>query len=68
MSKVKRYKCPYCEFRSDRETLITHIADEHEEMIPQDYTARRVVFNLVNRKESGKCVICGKPTEWLEDA
>lgn len=68
MAKVKRYKCPYCEFRADRENLIYHVGEEHEDMIPQGYTARRVVFNMINHKEHGKCVICAKNTDWIEDA
>lgn len=69
MSKrVKTYKCPYCDKRKDREALITHIANHHEEMIPEGYTARRVVFNMINNKTEGHCVICGKPTEWNEKA
>ena len=68
MAKIKRYKCPYCEFRSDRENLIYHVGEEHEDMIPQGYTARRVVFNMINHKEQGKCVICGKPSDWIEEA
>ena len=69
MSKrVKTYKCPYCDQRMDRESLITHIADKHEEMIPEGYTPRRVVFNMINNKTEGHCIICHKPTEWNEQA
>lgn len=68
MGKVKRYKCPYCEARMDREKLIPHIAHNHEEMIPQGYTPRRVVFNYVNHKDGGRCVICGKPSRWVEES
>lgn len=66
--KMKRLKCPYCEYRSDRESMIQHIADEHEEMIPEGCTPRRVVFNAINNKTHGSCVICGKETEWIEEA
>ena len=64
---VKKYKCPYCEKRLDRQKLITHIEKVHEDMIPENYTTTRVVFNLINKKTQGKCVICGKETEWNED-
>ena len=64
---VKKYKCPYCEKRLDRQKLITHIEKVHEDMIPENYTATRVVFNLINKKTQGKCVICGKETEWNEN-
>ena len=63
----KRYKCPYCEERLDREKLPNHIQKKHEEMIPQGYTASRVAFNTINKKTSGHCIICGKETDWNED-
>ena len=64
---VKRYKCPYCEKRLDRQKLITHIDRVHEDMIPQDYSSTRIVFNLINKKTKGSCIICGEETKWNED-
>lgn len=64
---VKKYKCPYCDKRYERNKLITHIEKNHEDMIPKDYTATRVVFNLINKKTVGHCTICGKETKWNED-
>lgn len=63
----KRYKCPYCEERLDREKMSNHIQKKHEEMIPQGYTASRVAFNAINKKSVGHCIICGKDTDWNED-
>lgn len=63
----KRFKCPYCESRLEREKLISHIEKEHDDMIPQGYTATRVVFNLINKKDHGNCVTCGRITPWNED-
>ena len=63
----KRYKCPYCEERLDREKMPNHIQKKHEEMIPQGYTASRVAFNAINKKSVGHCIICGKDTDWNED-
>lgn len=65
--KAKTYKCPYCEFRGDRIKLIHHVEKTHKDMIPQNYTPTRVIFNLINKKESGKCVICGIETGWDEN-
>jgi hypothetical protein len=36
-------------------------------MIPQGYTPARLVFNLVNKKDHGNCVVCKKETPWNED-
>ena len=35
-------------------------------MIPKGYTSARVVFNTINKKETGRCTECGKETEWNE--
>ena len=63
----RTFKCPYCNERFTRVKLIDHIEDEHEDMIPQNYTAARVVFNMINKKEYGTCVQCGKETEWNDN-
>ena len=49
----KRYKCPYCEERLDRDKLPNHINKKHKEMIPEGYTASRVAFNTINKKSVG---------------
>lgn len=64
----KRYKCPYCTYKGEREDLIEHIGDEHEEMIPEEYTPRRIVYNQVNKIDSGVCMVCKSKTEWDEKA
>lgn len=64
----KRYKCPYCEYTGYREDLVSHIDEEHQDMIPEGYTPSRVVFNLVNKKDHGTCVVCKAETEWNETA
>lgn len=64
---TKRYKCPFCDERLDREHLVYHIEDNHHEMIPEGYTAARVVFNHINNKENGTCIVCGAETKWKEN-
>lgn len=64
---VKKYKCPYCEKRCERDKLQYHIGKDHQDMIPQDYTAARVAFNYLNKKTEGHCIICGGVTDWNED-
>ena len=63
------YKCPYCNERYDKSNLVSHIDDIHNEMIPEGYSAFRVVFDYVNKKPSGyngKCIICGNESGWDE--
>lgn len=62
----KKYKCPYCEDRLPRKKLGNHIEKLHSDMIPKGYTANRVAFNSINKKDHGTCVICGKESPWNE--
>lgn len=64
MASSKKYKCPYCEKRLEKEMLINHIENKHEDMIPENFTSRQVVFNYINKKTCGKCIVCGKETDW----
>ena len=63
----KKYKCPYCDLKFERSKLHIHIQNKHEELIPEGYTALRVAFNAINKKEHGTCIICGKESPWNED-
>ncbi len=63
----KKYKCPYCDFRGTKEELVIHVEDDHEDMIPEGYTAARVVFNSIYKKTVGSCIMCKDSTEWNED-
>lgn len=64
----KRYKCPYCEERLEREKLIIHVEEKHDELIPENQTPTQVVFNSINKKTHGTCVVCKKDTDWNEKA
>ena len=71
--KVKRYKstrkyrCPYCRVTATRDRLISHIQDHHEDMLPEGYSAARVLYEHINKKNYGTCIICKKPVyEWDE--
>ena len=65
---TKRYKCPYCNIHGTKDVLLSHIEEDHSELIPQGYTPARVLFNSINHKEKGTCVCgCGRETNWNED-
>lgn len=66
-NKQRKYKCPYCDIRLPKEKLITHIEKNHADMIGEGYTAARIVFNMINKKECGHCVQCKKETKWNEE-
>ena len=63
---AKKYKCPYCNYIGISDKLISHIDKEHEDMIPEKYTAARLVYNIRNKREYGSCLMCHKTTEWNE--
>ena len=64
----RKFKCPYCNYKGTRERLVSHVENNHKEMIPERYTAARVVFNSINHKEVGHCVQCKvNETKWNED-
>lgn len=65
---MKNYKCPYCSITDIKENLIEHIDTEHDDLIPENFTPARLVFNIVNKKEFGICVVCKKPTQWCEES
>lgn len=58
----------YCQYSGGREDLIEHVGDVHEELIPEGYSPRRIVYNKVNRREQGVCMACKGPTPWNEKA
>lgn len=64
---AKKYKCPYCQLRLERKELINHIDEEHEDMLPKGYSAARLVYNQINKRTHGTCMICKKETEWDEN-
>ena len=64
---MKNYPCPYCGQKLHRDKLIKHVEKEHDELIPEGYTAYRVVYDLVNNKPGhGRCTECGADTPWSE--
>ena len=63
----KRYMCPYCNTKFLRTDLIEHMETKHPEMIPEGYTAARVIYEIVNKKNYGTCMICkDKVYDWDE--
>ena len=62
---ARKYKCPYCDIRMTRADLINHVEEEHDMMIPEGYTANRVIYDSINGKNYNTCMICKqKVYEW----
>ena len=64
------WKCPFCDKRFDREKLVIHVDDKHENEIPEGFTALRYVFHYVNKRPldyHGRCTECKGPTPWDEE-
>ena len=66
-SNTRKVKCPYCSFKNTKEKVIAHIDKKHEDLIPEGYTAARVLFNSIHHVDHGTCVVCKRPTEWNEN-
>ena len=63
----RKIKCPYClEGSYTKEDLIDHIDHKHRDTIPQGWTAGRLAFKIINKKDHGSCVVCKKETPWNE--
>ena len=61
----RKYKCPYCDYKSTREELVVHVDKKHHDLIPENYTAARAIFDFINGKNHGICMICKTPVyEW----
>lgn len=62
---TRKYHCPFCDVKLPRMELIDHIEKDHEELIPENYTPTRVVYDSINKTDHGTCMICKKPVyEW----
>ncbi|MBR2248464.1 MAG: hypothetical protein IJ880_15860, partial [Bacilli bacterium] len=69
MNPNKKFKCPFCKVHDTKEKLINHIEKKHQEMIPEGFTAARVLFHAIHKRPynvKGSCVICKGETEWNE--
>ena len=61
------FKCPLCgNAYKEIEDLYLHIEEVHSEVIPEDYTPARYLYQLKTGKTHGTCVMCKKPTGWNE--
>lgn len=65
---MKTFACPFCAEKYNRDKLVKHIEKKHDEEIPENFTAYRLAYDIVNDKPQhhGNCTICGKPTKWNE--
>lgn len=64
---AKTYCCPYCKEKFNKEKLIDHIEKDHDDELPENYTAYRAAYDVINNKPGhGFCVICHGDTKWNE--
>lgn len=62
---ARKYKCPYCDLKATRAELVDHVEKAHQDLIPEGYTAARSVYDSINGKNYGTCMICKcKVYEW----
>ena len=68
----KYFKCPFCDSKFTKADLVEHIADKHDDLIPENYSAFRVSYDYINCKPLGfkgnTCIVCKKNiTDWNEN-
>lgn len=56
---MKKYNCPYCNIKATRGDLVNHVGSAHEVELPEEYTPARAVYDAINNKNYGTCMICG---------
>ena len=64
---VKKYPCKWGCGHFSRQDYIRHIEDKHMDELPEGYTPTHYVFDQINKKDHGNCVICGRETKWDEN-
>lgn len=61
----RKYKCPYCNSSMIREELVDHVNKSHNDLLSENYTAERAIYESINGKTYGTCMICKKKVyEW----
>lgn len=56
----RKYKCPYCDYKDIRSNLCDHVDRKHEDLLPEGYTSARAVYDSINGKNHGTCMVCKK--------
>lgn len=69
--RIVYYKCPFsCNNKYEREKLVRHVDNKHQDELPEGFSALRYVFHYVNNKPleyHGRCTECKGPTPWDEN-
>lgn len=67
ISRKRRIYCNFCDFFCySAEDLVSHIEQEHDEMIPEDMTPWQFAYMMRTGKTHGNCIICKGKTTWNE--
>ena len=60
-------KCPLCKKKyNDIDSLANHIERKHLNEIPEGWTGGKYIFYSKHGRTTGKCIVCGKETEFNE--
>lgn len=66
MAKPTKFKCPYCgKIYALKQALYTHMKKDHGDQL-QDMSPAQAYFNFRYKKTGGKCIICGRATQFNE--
>ena len=62
---MKVTKCKFCKSQfGDVDHYVSHLESAHNDLIPEDMTPYQFFYFLKTGKNKGKCIVCGKDTNW----
>lgn len=64
---MKKYICVFCNNKIRRDKMAEHIEKEHDNELPENFTAYRMAYDIINGHldtHSGECMICRSKTGW----
>ena len=66
---MRNTKCPFCSFvTNDKQKFCKHIANTHNDQVPEDYEPLEWAYNLLVHKEPGRlCVMCKRNNVHFND-
>lgn len=67
--KTRTFRCPDCASKyTNLNLLMSHVEREHEDVVPDEWSVKRYLFNRRNKKTTAYCVICKtNETAWNEE-
>lgn len=59
----RKYRCVYCNQLFERDKMVKHILDKHDDLLQPNDDVNKIVFDLVNNPKR-QCVMCKNKVDW----